>query len=121
MEDTMLFSMQQQNSKDLTNLCTELIKFGLKISQQKSEFCRNNLTCMGLTFMLDGEVLLLLKKDNTTGSLYLCNFLFVLSVIMISFYTCTSVHVYTIIVHTDYVAVYMCPCFLLAIACMIHY
>ena len=58
-----------------------------------------------------------LKEDNTTCSFHLCHLLFVPSVIIKSGTICASVCLYTIIIYTDCMAVYMCQGKLLAIVC----
>ena len=62
-----------------------------------------------------------LQVDNTIGQYYLCCILHVLNMIIKSGAICTSVHLYTIIIGTDGVVVYMWPCMLLVIACTLYY
>ena len=65
------------------------------------------------------KMLFALKNDNTTGSFYPRHLLYVLSMIIKSGALCTSVHLYTITICTDGRAIYMCPCMLLTIACVV--
>ena len=58
-------------------------------------------------------MLLSVKVDNTTDSFCLCCLLCVLPIIIKSGLICTSVHLHTIIMCTDGMAVYTCPCLLL--------
>ena len=60
-----------------------------------------------------------LQEDKTVGSFYLCHLVHVLSVITKSI--CTRVCLHTIIICTDNMAVYMCPCMLLVIAGVLQY
>ena len=59
-------------------------------------------------------MLLVLKEDNTTGTLYLCHLLCVIRMIIKSGALCTNVHLYTIIICTNGMTVYMYPFILLA-------
>ena len=66
-------------------------------------------------------MLLALKENNTTGTFYLCHLLHVLCMIIKSDAICTCLHLWTLNICTDGVAVYLCPCILLASACVIDY
>ena len=66
-------------------------------------------------------MLLTLKEDNTTDNFYLCCLPHGLRVIMKSDALCTSVCLYTILICTDGMVVYVCPCILLTTACAVDY
>ena len=66
-------------------------------------------------------MLLTLKEDSTTGGFYLYHLLHVLGMNIKSGAICKSVHLYTIFICTYCMAVYMCPCIKLALACAIDY
>ena len=51
---------------------------------------------------------LTLKEDNTSGSLYPCCLLYILCVIVMSDYTCTTFHLCTIAVCSDVTVMKMC-------------
>ena len=57
-----------------------------------------------------------MKEDNTTGSFCLCHLLHILSMIIKSGAIYTSVQLYTTIICTDGMAVYIWPYILLAVA-----
>ena len=57
MDDAMVFTRKEQPLGDLANLFKALVKFLLKISPYTYQFFRDQLTYMGLTFMLkDGKL-----------------------------------------------------------------
>ena len=63
-------------------------------------------------------MLLTLKEDNTTGGFHLSCLLHVFSMIIRSGLICTDMHLYTVIIGTDDMAVYMCPCMLFISTCV---
>ena len=64
-------------------------------------------------------MLLTLKEDNATGSLYVYRLLCMLNMIFMSDLICTGVHLYTIVLYTGGTVLYMCLCLLLANKCVI--
>ena len=66
-------------------------------------------------------MLLVLKDDNTSGSLYLYCLLYVLSVIMKSEYICTSVYFCIITLCVDGMIMNICMCLLSVAICVVCY
>ena len=51
--------------------------------------------------LFQSVMLLTLKEDTTTGKFYLCHLFYMLSVLIISNYICTRLHLYKITRYTD--------------------
>ena len=66
-------------------------------------------------------ILFIYKEDNTSGSFCLSHLLHLLSMIFESGALCKGVYLYTAILCTDAVTVYMCPCMVLVIGHVLYY
>ena len=83
-------------------------------STTKSSLCE-----MSYLYFWHHFMLLTLKEDYTTASFCPCCLLQGLSMIIYPGVICTSLWLNTIILCTDGVVVYMCPCILLVLVCAI--
>ena len=65
--------------------------------------------------------ILLLKDDNTTCSLWLCQLLYMLSLIYESIFICRSMYLYIIMICTGGITIGMCLCTPLAASGLVYY
>ena len=66
-------------------------------------------------------MILAFKDANTNGSIHLCYLFYMLSMIMIFNYICTTMHLYTIVMCTDDAIMNMYLCMLLVATCVVCY